>query len=34
MKGNGSAMTLVSDEELRLLHGGRSLWGSVKAAAQ
>ena len=33
MKGNGPVMTFVSDEELRLLHGGRSFWATVKAAA-
>jgi hypothetical protein len=34
MTDNGLGTELVADDELRLVHGGRSFWGTVKAAAK
>jgi hypothetical protein len=34
MTNKGRRVRTVTDDELRLVRGGRSFWGSVKAAAK
>jgi hypothetical protein len=34
MTDDGREIATVTDDELRLVRGGRSFWGSIKAAAK